>query len=130
MLEGVRRKVLGMIVAGLLACFLTYSIAIILNTIPGGILTMLGVVSLSGFSGGFVSRDKRAGCVSGLLAGVLAPLTYIQVTTSALHVLTFRFVLFGSVAGAMGTIGAWVEKRMGERRRKGRRSIDQGFSDK
>jgi len=112
MVEDIRMKILGIIIGGLLACFLTYFIVVIFNTIPGGMLTVLGVVSLSGFSGGFVSKDKRAGFLSGLLGGVLAPLTYVQVTTSALHVLIFRFVLFGSVAGAMGTIGAWVENKL------------------
>lgn len=69
---------------------------------------MLIIVSISGFTGGFASKDKKAGFSSGILAGIIAPIIYIQVSLRALHVLIFRFVLFGVVAGALGLAGSTV----------------------
>ena len=102
------REILGIVSAMSISSVSTYSIVNSLHTIPGGIVGTLVIVSISGFVGGFASKDKKAGFLSGLLAGILAPLIYVQVSLRALHVLIFRFVLFGVVAGALGILGSTV----------------------
>ncbi len=109
-MEGIR-KLFGILLCVSISTLSTYFIVSTLHSIPGGIILMLVIVSVSGFIGGFVSRDMKTSFLAGLLAGFLTPLIYVSVEIGALHVLILRFALFGLVSGIMGVCGAGLSRQ-------------------
>ena len=76
---------------------------------------MLVIMSVGGFVSELVSKDMKTGFLAGLLAGFLTPLIYVKVEIGALHVLIFRFALFGLVSGAFGVCGAGLSRKETEK---------------
>ena len=126
LLKEIMRKTFGVILGVSISAILTYSIINEFYFIPGiaGILTYQGISCAGAFIGGFLSRDIKAGFLTGALAGILGvPLTSLYLSSLMLDFpfMSFlpglyrtnlgRLILHGLVAGLVGIAGAWIESK-------------------
>lgn len=128
MAREVMRRIFGVILGILISCLLTYFVINTFHFIPSffqRILTFMSIAAVGGFIGGFISRNSKAGFLSGLLAGVIGvPLTtsylispmlslpFGSALTLAYNRNLWIYILFGLIGGTVGAAGAWIESKL------------------
>jgi len=129
----------GVLLASLLTYFITFLTYLLKNPLLTYFFpfTLMGIASIGAFAGGFLSRDIKAGFLIGLLAGTLgvpiiaqylryilpayvpewaAPAEETEIPFTVFLIRSYSggigiYILFGLVAGAVGSMGAWTESK-------------------